>query len=466
MSEVRRVNRVEGWVATLLLAVGGGSSALGDSPVRPVLFHGEIVANDVYVRSGDSLNHYTICKLKAGDRVDVVGERGEWLEILPPLGTFSLISGDFVDTVDNQSGVVNGDNVRVRAGSLLNSNKYTVQTMLQKGAEVSIMGSNPDGFLRILPPPGATLWVNRAYVERSSGTDDATAGASSGRSAAVGAEGIDSAAPGANDKPVGDRLADGETGGRDTTGESSPSVSAGDAAGDAAAGGRRDGSGSAESGGRPLMAASIIPSTSPLAAIPATHHARQLQALESALEVELTKPLHERQFAELLAGYRTLAEQSGDDVAKRYALGRVGQINDMQDILGTAINLRKLDEDAERQRQEFFAARARIPIAPPPPPPGFDVQGVLRDSALYPAGSLPRRYRVVDPATGGRTIAYIEVPLTVEMDLDDYLGRFVGVRASSKRPQEGAIDPVPIYVVSEVVELTSGESPDGSAGQP
>src|ERR1043166_9460223 len=82
----------------------------GPAP-RQVIGEAEINTNDVYVRSGDSLNHYTIIKLKAGDHVTVVGERGDWYEILPPEGAFSLVSGDYVDSKEENKGVINGANV-------------------------------------------------------------------------------------------------------------------------------------------------------------------------------------------------------------------------------------------------------------------------------------------------------------------------------------------------------------------
>ena len=157
--------------------VGAEPTTPGDSWI------GEINANDVYVRSGDSQNHYTVCKLSAGNRVTVVSERGEWLEILPPAGTFSLISGDYVDRVDDHSGVVNGTNVRVRAGSLISDDKYTVQAMLGKGDKVTIVGSNPDGFLRIEPPTGATLWVSRSFVSKPGMENEPTTAGRPGGSA-------------------------------------------------------------------------------------------------------------------------------------------------------------------------------------------------------------------------------------------------------------------------------------------
>ena len=149
-------------MAAFLLLPGSVLWAQQDGSVSTEL--GVVMADDVYVRSGPSLNHYTICKLGKGARVSVLSEKSGWMEILPPAEAYSLISSDYVDTVDNQSGVVNGNNVRVRAGSLLNKNKYTVQTMVSRGFELQIVGENPDGFFRIKPPAGATLWINKEFV--------------------------------------------------------------------------------------------------------------------------------------------------------------------------------------------------------------------------------------------------------------------------------------------------------------
>ena len=146
-----------GFSILLAMACGAGS-ALAEERL------GEVTGNDVYVRSGPSLNHYPVCKLDAGGRVTIVGEQGDWYEIEPPSDTFSYISSDFVDTPDDRTGVVNGNNVRVRAGSSLVKHKYTVQTKLSKGTEVSILGRNPDGFLQIVPPEGVTLWISKEFV--------------------------------------------------------------------------------------------------------------------------------------------------------------------------------------------------------------------------------------------------------------------------------------------------------------
>lgn len=412
------------FTGVLLLNPAGAQSG----PENPVV--GEIISNDVYVRSGDSLNHYTVCKLDAGDQVTIVGERGEWYEILPPPGTFSLISGDYVDRSES-AGVVNGDNVRVRAGSLLNDNKYTVQSMLQKGAAVTVLGSNPDGFLRIVPPPGATLWINKQFVAHAGSRVASTPG---------------SAAP---------TVPSGVNESKETAAPASASAATTPAprADEEASEGEKSG----------VAAAPSIPSDSPLAGVPASEPVRRLHALETSLRLELTRQPFDRNFKPLVTGYQAIAAQQEDDVARRYALGRLTQLSELTDLTHRASQSRGLDEESARQREQFLQKRASIPAPLAPDPAALDVQGELRESALYPAGTLPRRYRLVDPSGDRvRTVAYVEVPSSSAIRAEDFLGRMVGVRASGQRPHEGGIDPVPVYMARELVALGQAPAPASS----
>ncbi|MFH1266004.1 MAG: SH3 domain-containing protein, partial [Planctomycetota bacterium] len=144
-------------VGMLVWTAAGTHAQIPDHPMSQLA---EITAPDVYVRCGPSQNHYPVSKLQAGNRVTVVSENDQWYEILPTPDTFSWISEVYVDTVDNRNGVVNGDNVRVRAGSALETwekHRSHPQLMLSKGAEIDIVGSSPDGWLKIKPPKGVTF---------------------------------------------------------------------------------------------------------------------------------------------------------------------------------------------------------------------------------------------------------------------------------------------------------------------
>lgn len=412
MFQNRLIVRVGLWsVAVATLVVSPTTAAqTPDSP--PVTGEGEVNANDVYVRSGDSLNHYTITKLKAGDRVSVVGERGEWYEILPPEGTFSLVSGDFIDATDNQSGVINGDNVRVRAGSLLNENKYTVQTLLAKGTPVSILGRNPDGFVRIKPPAGATLWVNRSYVQLRTG----------GATPPV-PEGL-----GASPSQA------------DAAGEVTPALAV-----------------SASESAKKLAAPMTGPSS--------TTWRRQLEEIDVAARAELAKPVLDRSFDPFVARYQPIADQKEDEFARQYALARIEQVKNMADLTSAVERVRKLDDVAETKQREFLAARGMIPeFVPTRSPTGIEIQGELRVSALYPAGSPVQRFRLIDPTSeSDRTIGYVEITPDSGLRVEDFLGRYVGVRASAQRVQTGGVNPVPIYVARELILLEPPQS-DGKTG--
>ena len=387
--------------------------AQGEAASRPIIGEAEINANDVYVRSGDSLNHYTIIKLKAGDRVTVVGERGEWYEILPPEGSFSLVSGDYIDTSDEKTGIVNGANVRVRAGSLLNENKYTVQALLNKGAEVTILGRNPDGFLRIKPPPGATLWINKSFAQLNGDT-----------------------------RPAGTANADTTASGTEPNSPTSDAVSA------------QPGTSAATPIAEKPISKPVAARTSTTAS-DAQH--RKLSELDTALTKEFAKPVADRNFESFMAQYRTLIAEAGDEFIQQYAQRRLEELQTALEATSSIGHWKKIEEIAEAKRREYRTARAAIPEAAPAGP-SIEAKGELRISALFPPGGTPERYRLVDPSTAGeRTTAYVEIPAGSNIRVNDFLNKFVGVRALERRVQSGGVNPIPIYIADDLVLL---EPPD------
>jgi len=408
----RGVRRSIGVCALLTcgLTVAAYAQKSGNSTPR----QGEVNGNDVYVRSGPSTNHYPILKLSAGKRVSIVGESGEWYEIMPPDGTFSYISGEYVDTADDKSGVVNGNNVRVRAGSRLpdfSALKYVVQTKLSQGAEVSILGRDADGFLRINPPAGTTAWINRAFVSSPTARADREAASAP----------MDS----------------------NSIAKSEPQVSADD---------------------KPDASDVIRPlpdrQDSVLTTLPPSNQRDELIEIDKLSRVELGKPIEQRRFKPLIERYQVIAEQEEDSLAQQYASARIRQLSYMADLLDSVIKMRSINSEAQLNRRAFLEGRAKIRETLPPIPQGMDVKGELRTSALYPTGSFPRRYRLVDTSgVSDRTIGYVEIPSDARIDAASHVGQYVGVRASAKRLQTGGVNPVPIYIAAEIINL----QPPGSA---
>ncbi len=461
MSETMKKSRMS--VALWLLSLLGFASGIDaqSPPAKTPIDVGEVTARDVYVRSGASQNHYPVCKLQPGDRVSIVSEQGEWYEIVPPKESYGLISGEYVDTVDNENGVINGDNVRVRTGSSLSDQKYTIQAILGKGAKVRILGRNEDGFLRVEPPPTATLWIHRTFVERMSEARlkldaegvERSPDAGPLSSTAGGSRAIADASPGrtlesmVDVMPNMDKVSDSK---KETSLASTSSAGT-----SSTPSGLNDiGVPNRKSEGR-ASSSSLEEIPSSLAELPPTPQRRALERAEQALAAEVGKSAEERNLEPALAGFRMVADQTEDDMARQYASARVAQLSQMAELVATIKQIQSLSDETDIQRRKITEERADAGFKVVPGGlTGFDAQGELRVSALYPAGTVPRRYRLVDPSKGnGQTVAYVELPQDSPVQVEAYLGRYVGVQASEKRLQVGGVNPVPVLIVREIRPL-------------
>jgi hypothetical protein len=154
-----------------LVSVGFGQQSGGSREVDTSSFPytAEITGNDVYVRSGPGTNFYHCGKLIAGDKVKVVDKQFSWSRIVPPAGSFSWISMQYVkiDPSDAAVGIVTGDNVRVYAGSDYVKPLYstTLQGKLSKGEKVKLLGEQMDDYFKIAAPPFAYLWVSTQFTK-------------------------------------------------------------------------------------------------------------------------------------------------------------------------------------------------------------------------------------------------------------------------------------------------------------
>ena len=138
----------------------------------------QIAGDDVYIRSGAGTNYYNCGKLKKGDRVQVVSSMFSWSRIVPPAGSFSWISAQYVAIDPNKPGVgiVTGDNVRVYAGSdeVRPMHSTSLQLKLNRGDKVKLLGEEKDNYYKIVPPSGAYLWISSEYVKPIAVTGVAT----------------------------------------------------------------------------------------------------------------------------------------------------------------------------------------------------------------------------------------------------------------------------------------------------
>jgi len=129
----------------------------------------EITGDNLYVRSGPGTNYYHCGKLNKGDKVKVVDKQFSWSCIVPPAGSFSWISMQYVmiDPNDPTTGNVTGDEVRVYAGSDYVKPLYstTLQGKLNRGDKVKLLGEQMDDYYKIAPPSFAYLWVSTDFIK-------------------------------------------------------------------------------------------------------------------------------------------------------------------------------------------------------------------------------------------------------------------------------------------------------------
>ena len=147
-------------------AVEGAAPEEIETPPFP--YDAVITGDDVYIRSGPGTNFYHCGKFKKGDRVKVVAKQFSWSRIVPPAGSFSWISMQYVkiDPANPGVGTVTGDNVRVYAGSDFVKPLYstTLQDKLKTGDKVKLSGEQMDDYYKIAPPPAAYLWVSTNFT--------------------------------------------------------------------------------------------------------------------------------------------------------------------------------------------------------------------------------------------------------------------------------------------------------------
>jgi uncharacterized protein YgiM (DUF1202 family) len=128
----------------------------------------EITADNVNVRSGPGTNYYRCGQINKGDTVKVVASKHSWSHIVPPPGSFSWISKQYIHIEADKPtvGIVTSDAVRVYAGSerLKPIHSTTVQLKLNRGDRVKLMGEEKNDYYKIVPPIGAYFWVSTQYT--------------------------------------------------------------------------------------------------------------------------------------------------------------------------------------------------------------------------------------------------------------------------------------------------------------
>jgi len=404
-----------------------------------------VTADDVYVRSGPGSNYYPTTKLHAADRIMVQGEQYGWLKITPPAGSFSFVDMTLVERVGDK-GRVSADNVRVRAGSTLVTQKREVQLMLPKGTEVSILGE-ADGLYKILPPANACLWISGQYVRPFTGT--ALVRKKPRPTEAAPAPAVAARPPAMTTPPP--AVTPAVTAPETPSGSAAaPGGSAGSTGGTTTLSTEVTSSMPADGGPRvsvlPENEAATARITSLMSGSP-IYGPRVIEA-DKQLREALTQPeVNGEKLKVLLQEFEAISQQTEEPVAQAVAQARAGQVRARVDLLDYRTRVEAEHRELDAYRQQMGQDRANIrTVYPPGQPRGYDFKGILRVSQVFDAGV--RRYRLVDPANQ-RTLAYVDVPPQMDENIAGMIGQYVGVRAVARTYDSGARVSV---VVAEAID--------------
>ena len=428
-------------LAAVLGAVSVSAFAQSDASTK---FNGVVTGDDVYVRAGASQNYYAVTKLNAGDIVEVHDNLFGWYRISPPPGVFSYVSKAYVKvTGDGSEGEITGDRVRVRAPSPAGPDRsYRIQTKLDTGAKVKILGSDAS-YYKIVPPADVYLFVSQELIAKA--TDEQVAAAASAAAAQPAPAAV---APTTETTTVATTT---ETAPAEAPVEAAPAQAPVEAApAEAPAQVAVDVPATPAEAVAPVAptqpveapavaapAEPAAPADATAVAEPAAAPALTFDELEQLYAGESTKPVEDQKLDALLGGYQQLL--AGGEVSNTQLAIMGGRIE--------VLRLRQRLQAAEAERAKAQAAQAVAVVAEPAVAPvepepvkakpaaagDYAAIGVLHASTLYTGQKLPLMYRLVEPSSE-LTVAYVRV--TPGQSAAGMLGRVVGI-VGTKRYDAG-----------------------------
>jgi len=344
-------------------SAGASEGMTSETPSFPYL--AEITGNDVYIRSGPGTNFYQCGKLNKGDRIKVLGRQFSWSRIVPPAGSFSWISMQYVraDMDDPSTGTVTGDNVRVYAGSDYVKPLYStsLQGKLNKGDKVKLLGEQLDEYYKIAPPAFAHLWVTTNFTKPAP---------------------VPVAPVVVEPEPV--AVVPSATEPEDTN-DTSAVVA--------------------------VTPEEVEPST-PL---------QKYYALKKKLEIEREKPIEQQDYKELKQGFAEIADNKDGSKASRFAEYVVKQIDAIETALAVAKQVELQDKELEKINAGIEKAKVAR-LAEIEKLGKYAVIGQLQTYATFGPGN----YRVVDES--GKMLCFALPDSTAsQMDLSRFVGKKVGL---------------------------------------
>ncbi len=182
----------------------------------------------------------------------------------------------------------------------------------------------------------------------------------------------------------------------------------------------------------------------------------ELKLIDDQMMRELDKPLGQRQFGELMAKYRGVMQADVDEASQLYAERRIHQLEVLSFRINAVGQINNLVTEVTETRSTASQQRSTFTTISEQPRIGFAATGELRESMVFSSPVGPRRYRLIDPNKSvPHTLCYVEIPRDSNIDVSQYLGRVVGVRASREFVETGNVDPISVLVASSIEPVSS-----------
>ncbi len=430
------------------LALSGAAAA--QQPVPQVnqnqtLYIGVISGDDVYVRSGVSDSYYPFCKLNRGDFVKVTAERDGFARIAlagPAFkDAFGYIKYAKKDTArvrlaaDGRSGVTLG-RVDIIAPNMdannLPKDSWKVLIRLEADKPITVVetiDSGEDVLYKVAFPAEATGWVSGQFVARATAEESEMF-----QNVLAEKTGAPTATPASTpNKPQDSAVA---AGGNASTPPSNPPTT--------------DHTAPVTSDAPP--ATTQAPELTAIAQTPATAPSTQpdkpkeptFKDLETAFKRLQSEPVETAELTPMRDMYVALAERNPSDPRlQQYTALRIKQLD-----IWEQLQMKKQEIAGVKDRMKMSATEAESVRAALERSAEYAAVGRVASSTIYDGQSLPKLFRLQDPATG-RTIAYLkpDTDYTLTNRIDIIVG-IVGDKTYDEALRLNIITPRRIDVLS------------------
>jgi hypothetical protein len=428
----------------------------GPEPERPYI--AEIIGTDVYVRSGPGLSYYFTTKLNQPAKVTVVEHKFSWAQIIPPDGSFSWVSKEYIklDGANPGIGIVTSktEPVRVWAGSetVPPSRSSSQQAKLNDGDTVKLIGpaEAKEGYYKIVPPPGVRVWISREYLKYIGPAPKATVTLPP-RPGTEKPAPVPTATTPAVPKPA-----------------TTPAVGTPKPATDvkpATPGATTPMTTPAAPGTTPTTPVTTTPATTPEVEKPAAapkkdeispEKAREKELIQQCRKLaeqviaELNKPLAEQNYAEYRKSLDAISNDPQAGNAKLFADYYIERIDayELARDAGKAINqqdssLDKIRKDIRKNLSDKLAAI--------PNPGKYILSGIIKESLVYTPRTGQKRYLIVNET--GKILGYaIPASKTAEALVAPLLGKTVGLIG---KPGPDSKNPMALIEFTGIDELAA-----------